>query len=248
MSKPKKTSRRAESGKVKAKPDKLPERHWSYSSWSTFSTCRLKYYYQYIERRQTQVSYAMARGTATHAKAEQFALGKLKGGVPPELSKFESEFRALLKRSPRPRVEEWVRLDKDWKVCQEGVKPFFIGRLDLRVLEPKEKRYGIIDHKTGRFRPTHFDQGDLYTVAAHALMPEAESAWWEFWYLDYGEVKSDELSLRKMKTLREKWHDRGMQVVTATTFEATPSSFGCRYCDFRSDKGGPCAKWRDQQE
>jgi len=242
------TKKRQSARASKVKLRESSQRHWSYSSWSTFSTCRLKYYYQYIERRPTQVSYAMARGTATHAKAEQFALGKLKGGVPPELSKFESEFKALLKRSPRPLVEEWVRLDKDWKPLPEKAPAFFVGRLDLRILEPKEKRYGIIDHKTGRFRPTHFDQGDLYTVAAHALMPEAESAWWEFWYLDYGEVKSDELSLRKMKTLREKWHDRGMQVVTATTFEATPSSFGCRYCDFRSDKGGPCAKWRDQQE
>ena len=233
--------------KVSAKKT-ATERHWSYSSWSTFSTCRLKYFYQYIEKRKITTSYAMARGTAVHSKAEQYALGNLKGGVPPELSKFETEFKELRKRSPRPLVEEWIRLDKQWNPLPENAPAFFVGRLDLRVLEPKQKRYGIIDHKTGRFRPTHFDQGDLYTVAAHALMPEAESAWWEFWYLDYGEVKSAELTGKRIESLRGTWHDRGMQVVTATKFDATPSTFGCRYCDFRSDKSGDCDKWRNLQE
>lgn len=224
---------------MSAAKSKPVSRHWSYSAWSVYASCKLKYKYQYVERRKTETTYAMARGTDAHAKAEQFLLGNIKG-FPLELSKLRGEFTAL--RKAKPRVEEWVKLRADWTPASKDEPAWFIGRVDAMVVSLPA--LVVIDHKTGKFRPSHFDQGDLYATAVSALEPAATEISWEFWYLDYGEVKRADVSTRRLSELRGTWHERGMQVVTETKFPAQPSKFGCNYCDFRSDRGGPCAAWK----
>lgn len=223
-----------------------PQRHWSYSSYSVFAQCSLKYKYQYVEKLPTTTSYAMARGTDIHAKAENLVKGIITG-MPPELAKFSKEFKALQKH--KPRVEEWIRLDTSWRVVPEGSKqrPWLFGKADVYAVLPEQELL-VIDHKTGKQRPSHIDQAELYATAVKAVVdsetPDTPvmSVHAEFWYLDHGTTLQQDYTGYKLESLRGTWHDRGMQVTTATKFKAQPG-YACRWCDFRSDKGGPCKEW-----
>lgn len=211
--------------------------YWSYSSWSTFQSCPAKYKYRYVDNLPDPGTYATVRGTDVHTKAEEFLKGNI-SGVPRDLRKFSSELSALRKHDPS--VEAWWRVDRQWRPV-EYPHGWFVGKTDAYLVLDGDLH--IIDFKTGRVYPDkHADQGAAYAAlgAAHYRVEKVSV---EFWYLDSGETLSWEYGRKSLKDEQERWTQRGIEVMSAREFPATPN-YTCKWCPYKSSEGGPCTAWK----
>jgi len=218
-------------------------RSWSLSAYKMFEACPRKYKYVKLEKRKEPTHPAAARGTAIHLKAEYFLKGEITG-MPDELKAFSKELRALRKREAL--AEQKLAVDMDWKpIGFKSRAAWLRGVVD--AMDKDENEIVIIDFKTGRFYEGHAEQAEIYAVMAHHHLPQFENFHTEFWYLDTNKValpvREWEFHADQMEELTAKWHERGMKVSTAKRFPANPGG-ACKWCAFRSDKGGPCHAWK----
>jgi CRISPR/Cas system-associated exonuclease Cas4 (RecB family) len=209
---------------------------WSYSRWSGYKTCPFKIKCTAIDKLKEPENYYMARGKEIHAKGEQLLKGNIRG-MPPELQKFSTEFKAIKKLKASPEVDlsatrEWEpsRFD-DWN--NVWVRAF----ADALVIE--DDVAGCIDYKTGRYYEGHDDQGHLYSTLTFLHNPQVEHVDVEFWYLDKGFTKSWEYDRDDLPIMVEKWEDSIAPMMNDKTFKPKPNNF-CKKCHFRNSNGGHC--------
>lgn len=213
---------------------------WSYSLWSAFKQCPRKVRYSKIDKLPEPPNPAMQRGETIHKKAEHYVKGNIQG-VPPELSKLKREFIELKKSKPE-HVEEFWGFDYSWKPLRGGFNP--AQKFTLKADVAMAPRRGIavgIDHKTGRIYESHDAQAELTALATLLWYPDARLVAVEFWYVDLGEIVQYEFSNTYLTKRRKFWSAEGDKILNEKRFLPTPSVDACRYCAFRSDKGGPCS-------
>ncbi|WP_018609524.1 RecB family exonuclease [Uliginosibacterium gangwonense] len=218
-------------------------RSWSYSRLIDFESCRFKAWLKYGARiPDPSPSPAADRGTAIHALAEQFVMGKIKT-LPNELVKFKDEFLSLKAKYKQKTVTlegEWA-FDQDWNMCD-----WRTGWLRLKadatvMLSPKHAL--VVDHKTGkRFgnEIKHGEQVQLYTLAMLLRMPQIEKVTTELWYLDLDEISSLTVSREQGLRFLRGFDSRGRRMTDATEFRPNPNAITCRFCPYGPRGTGHC--------
>jgi hypothetical protein len=179
-----------------------------------------------------------------HAKAEAYLKGLLKGPPPRELWKLAPHFREL--KDIRPVVEQYWNVDRDWRPTDKE-HSWCVMKMDAAVL-PSRRRPDALwigDHKTGKeYADSHEKQGSLYACIGAVVVPYAVGVDVEFWYVDQGYSQPYHYTPRRIARDTKVWIAQGEMMMAETDFLPTPSTEACRYCDLRSNKGGPCKAWK----
>lgn len=215
---------------------------WSYSLWGQFKKCPKSVKYGKIDKLPQPPVPAMERGTKIHLLAEHFLKGNVKG-VPKELAKLKPEYLELKKAKPE-HIEEFWSLGRKWQRVKDGFRDgWFTLKADAALAPRKGVAIGI-DHKTGRYYPTHDEQAELTAVMLQKWYPDADGYEVEFFYTDQGEVQSYVFKPKYLSKRHDYWREQGEMLMAERKFLATPSQDACKWCAFRSDKGGPCQDWK----
>jgi len=202
--------------------------------------------YKHVMKLPEPPNPAMARGTAIHKKAEDYAKGELKK-LPEELGLFKTEFAALRKEKKLYVEEQWAfRSDwtttqwNNWSECWVRIK------MDAAYINQKYNALVIIDHKTGKIRDedkvNYIEALELYSLAGLKMFPDVELVSPRLWYIDQGVVypeedveynRDDEARLEKL------WNQRVTPMLRDVRFKPTPNA-KCCWCAYSAAKGGPC--------
>lgn len=233
---------------------------WSFSRYSDYVQCPLKFKLKVIDGYKEPGNDAMARGNAIHKSAEEWIKGINKSRtVPEELRQFEElfkEMRKLYKKATAGIVveddwaftREWTRTQwDDWTGCWIRIKLDCASNVDPKVLI-------VNDWKTGKFREemneTYVEQLELYALAGLLLHPEVETVLPRLVYLDLGmiypsrpeDVKRLTFTRADVPKLKASWEKRVKPMFTDKRFAPKPND-KCRWCYFgqsqKARAGGP---------
>jgi CRISPR/Cas system-associated exonuclease Cas4 (RecB family) len=217
-------------------------KRWSYSLWSTFQKCPRAVKYDKIEGIKQPPVPAMERGTKIHLLAEGFLKGEVRG-MPYELRKLKAEYVALKKAEPE-HIEEFMSLGRKFERVKDGFKDgWFTLKADAALAPRKGVAIGV-DHKTGRYYPSHDQQAELTAIVLRQWYRDADGYEVEFFYVDEGEITPYLFTPKYLDKRVGYWLEEGEKMMREKKFLATPSPDACRWCGFRSDKGGPCQDWK----
>lgn len=233
-----------------------PVTAWSFSRYTDYCSCPLKFKYKYVDKMKEPSNDAMNRGAAIHELAEQYVKGiYTKRTFPVELAAFKTLFMELRKQYKKKIngmvVEDsWAFRDdwsetswNDWAGCWLRIKLDAAWHRDEVTLE-------INDWKTGKFKPdqnvVYMEQLELYALAALILHPHLERAIPRLRYLDQDVVfpaDGEEVvyTPADIPKLKKTWEKRVRAMMSDTKFVATPNN-KCRWCFFGQSgkaKGGP---------
>lgn len=228
----------ADSGLVKS---------WSFSRYSDYRQCPLKFKLKHLDKIKEPPNDAMARGQRVHDHAANFIKGKL-AKLPTELKAYAAEFkklRALMKKvSAGVVVEEdwaftkdWTQTTwNDWAHCWVRIKLDCAFRTDDVTLRIK-------DWKTGKFRGANSDktqeyleQLELYVLAAFLLMPFLETVIPSLEFVDADEQYPPEpliFTRADVPRLQKLWAARVAPMFADKQFAPRPNSL-CRFCHYRA--------------
>jgi RecB family exonuclease len=227
-----------------------------------FSTCRLRYRYQYLDKVPARLRPGDTAGSLVHRVLCDFYSKLTKGERTKDrlLELFEEGWTALSPRYLRmPGVDalyeaavgELALFAQRFDLQAEPflVEPYFqvdispgvtlFGRMD-RIDEERDGTLQIIDYKTGE-SPEDVDAGQLrvYAIIVEAKLRRTVSKA-SFWYLDDGTVWTTDLSAEdKQQALAELLataHD--MQTTTDFTATIAPHCAACPYlhaCEHRDE-------------
>jgi hypothetical protein len=217
-------------------------KRWSYSAYATHVKCPRALGLSYIIKTQQAPNEAMKRGIDLHKQAEWYLKGEL-DKVPKLLLPLKREVMAL--RKMEPVVEQFWNADKKFGVAKD-YQGWCVLKMDAFL--PPTRSYNLAwmaDHKTGREYPEHGEQAELSAVFMFGRHPKIDAADFEFWYYDTGDPPlTFSFPRSELLELKDKWQDRGNEVMAERKFLPTPSINACKFCVHRSDKGGACLEWK----
>lgn len=218
---------------------------WSYSRFSMFQKCPAQYHWHYIKKMPRLPSKALDNGLRIHKLAEDYVKGKIKR-LPKELDNFEDEFKSLKKlyKQEKGFTEPDISITESLESSKMEDTDWFIGFADFILFNDDE--IVLIDYKTGRYYPSHQEQGHAYAMALMALNPDVENVYVEFWYLDNGNVKEYSFTRSEYKAMLKVWQTRinrmykeHHKMIKTKKAEATPNKF-CKWCARHKKHGGDC--------
>lgn len=228
--------------------------NWSLSKLGTFTKCRRRFLYSYIQNLKgtPQPFGAKERGVAQHAHIEAYF--KDTTDLPPDLVRYTPYFDML--RGLEHYAENKLAMLEGWLPCTwEDPAAWWKGVLDLKVLaRPKA---WVFDWKTGKVYSDHEDQKELYSIATfveHEDIDEIEA--WHI-YLDQNGKDTKKIYTRdQLPALKAKWNGKlapyfqalnyyageystnpAAANINAEMFFVTNPSYLCNYCPFQRN---PC--------
>lgn len=219
--------------------------NWSLSKLGTFTKCRRRFLYSYLQGLTgTPRPYgASDRGVDTHKTIEDYFKGALET-LPASLHKYQAWFDML--RGHNFSAENKLAMLEGWlPTSWEDPNAWWKGVLDLKVLSGNAA--WVFDWKTGKVYPDHEDQKELYTIATFVAHPEVDEV--EAWhvYLDLqGKDTKKTYRRTQLGDLIVKWNSKlipYMQALkrydpsSAESFFVTNPSYLCDYCPFSQN---PC--------
>jgi hypothetical protein len=212
---------------------------WSFSRLRDWEVCPLRAKLKHLDRLAEPAGAAMARGSATHKVAADFAAGRYpKRATPVELRLFRAEFAALRKRRD-VRVEEQWALTREWRRAEWYGDDAWL-RVVVDLCHPDGRRaLRVVDHKTGRERDESRAQLSLYAAAAFSLDDDLLVVRTALWYLDLGVDPGEEFRRAQLPRLRAAWEKRSAPMLEDRRFRPRPGDH-CRWCHFSRANGGPC--------
>lgn len=227
---------------------------WSFSRYSDYKQCPLKFKLKHLDKIKEPPNQAMARGAAIHTLAEQYIKSKI-AHLPPELKLFESELKALRKQFKKSIngmvVEDNWSFTKDWQETEWNNWVHCWVRIKLDCAHHESDDILIVtDWKTGKFRTEmnedYVEQLELYALAALLLHPHLKEVRPRLAYLDQGTVYPEEdepliFMPKDIDRLKKIWANRTKAMMNDTTFAPKPND-KCRWCFYgQSGKanGGP---------
>jgi len=231
-----------------------PATSWSFSRYSDYKACPLKFKLKHIDRNKEPGNAAMDRGANIHTMAENYIKGKL-AKLPPELSTFAPEFKQLKtlfkKRAQSMVVEDNWAFTKDWDetAWDNWTQCFLRIKLDC-AHHTDETTLVVTDWKTGKFREEkneeYVEQLELYALAALILHPHLTEVRPRLAYTDEGVVYPEEdspmiFTQDDVPHLKKLWAQRIKPMFADKKFAPRPNA-SCRYCWFgqsKKDAGGP---------
>jgi hypothetical protein len=230
-----------------------PVTAWSFSRYSDYKQCPLRFKLKHIDKIKEPESPAMMNGLRVHTMAEEYIKGKLKK-LPPELVGLKEELaklQKLYKRKTLPMiVEDQWGFDKTWNEAawDDWANCWLRIKLDCAHYEEGNVLY-IRDWKTGKmsmFKNTEYmEQLELYALCA-LLMSVVEDVVVvpEIGWTETGEFYPPEnaritFSRADIPRLKKLWEKRIAPMFNDKTFAPKPNK-GCQWCHYSAAKAGPC--------
>lgn len=225
---------------------------WSFSRRKKYNDCPLSAKFAAIDKIKEPANDAMNRGKGIHNLAEDYITKKL-AKFPKELSEFEVEFRALRRLSKILEVECELAFTQKWEPCEwyDMQNCWVRIKADCMYIVPQKKKntrgkqkpqpvvLKIIDFKTGKVRPEHVEQLDLYALAGLLMHPEADIVEAELWYIDSGDIEAKEYEAADVDHLKKFWESDVKKMMSDRTFKANPGRH-CSWCYFSQKKHKDC--------
>lgn len=220
--------------------------NWSLSKLGTFTKCRRRFLYSYLQKLTGTVQPAGAkeRGVDQHKIIEDYFKG-VRADLPVELLKYKAWFDMLreldfYQENKLAMLEGWLPTSFD------DPKAWWKGVLDLKVL--RNGKAWVFDWKTGKVYPDHEDQKELYTIATFVEHPEVDEV--EAWhiYLDLNNKDTKKIYFRpQLAELISDWNKKLIPYMTTmasyergddpNSFFVTNPSYLCDYCPYSRN---PC--------
>lgn len=221
-----------------------PVKAWSYSAWSLYMQCPLRYKLAKIDKVPTAGSDAMKRGNDIHVGIAGFLKGT--SATLPQEALANPVITDLIQQIftfPNKEIEQQWGYTATWAPTGWFAKDtWFRSVLDVGVMYD-DLTFEITDWKSGRRQNTSAEQMETQAIAVMkrfkpvthittrlAFIDEAGSNPFEF----------DEFPATKMQSLTDKWEKKVQPMFTDTVFAPRPND-KCRFCDFSKSKGGQCA-------
>jgi hypothetical protein len=217
--------------------------NWSLSKLGTFTKCRRKFLYSYIQLLPQIKGAAASRGIDQHAIIESYFNGNRKD-LPTDLAHYKEWFDVLRGMEYKPELQ--LAMLAGWLPCTwEDPAAWWKGVLDLLVR--RESVAWLFDWKTGKIYPDHFDQKELYTIAVFTHYPEIQEVIAHHVYLDLHKQTKDIFRRDQLPKLIAKWNGKLVPYLQALdsysrgddpeTFFVTNPSYLCDYCPYSRN---PC--------
>jgi PD-(D/E)XK nuclease superfamily len=221
---------------------------WSLSRLGDYDKCPALAKFKVIDRLREPEGPASAKGTRVHELAAAYiTAARAPRPIPPELWRFEAEFKAL--RADHALAERSWSFTREWEPCEatDWGRAWLRMKVDAHYLKSvrrgggrRETEVVVIDHKTGKIYPEHARQRSIYALGALLTYPDAARVTVAHWYLELGEESERETwEARQLADLRKEWTRRSRAMLADTTFAPRPGEY-CKYCHFRKANGGPC--------
>lgn len=209
-----------------------------------------------------KTEHANDRGSRVHDNCELFVSGHTDELVPEAEKHFATQIAMLrtLHEEGLVSVEGEWGMDRDWNPtdwktawhrCKLDAIVFFgqheVAGIKNRLLGSMPSRHHgathaiVIDYKTGkRFgnEIKHGEQMQLYLLNAFLRYPDLEVVRTELWYLDLGEVATQEMTRSQALRFKANFDRRGHAVTNEKEFKPNPNKFSCRWCMYGEHNGG----------
>jgi hypothetical protein len=194
---------------------------------------------------------AMARGSMLHGLCETYIKGA--GKLPELLANVAKQLKALRKMHRRgcTTVEEDLVFKKDWEPAGKFEKGAWLRtKLDVLTIEDGwaeviDWKSGGIDKKTKQVKENqaYADQLSVYATAVLSAKPAVQRVAAFLVFLDAPEGQNvvavgGTAERKDLPALQAKWSSRARGLLSDTLFAPRPG-FGCRFCPFGRQKGGP---------
>ena len=210
---------------------------WSYSRFSTYTTCPKKAKYLYIDKFKEAESEALINGSKVHKKLEEYLT--YPGMDVPEGThpKFHDMLDNLIHQGAKPE-ESWA-FNADWKPCGPWAEGVWVrGKFDAYYIT-EDNTLVMIDFKTGKVRPINQEQLDLYALMGFKKFPMVDKIVTELWYVEEGTHLVTNYHRDQLPCMEKEWNARSKPMLADTTFSERPSAL-CGWCSFAKAKNGPC--------
>ena len=212
---------------------------WSYSRYSDYETCPQQARYKYVEKLPQEENPAMERGKNAHDDIAAYLRGDYPDEKAHELTGWEhfgEMFEAL--RDLEPLVEQQWGFMKQWSpTTWFGKDVWFRSVVDAAVIYA-DGTADVIDHKTGKARPEHAQQAELYAISVF-LRHHVGGVTVRFWYLDHGTESVYRFGKIDAEPLIQKWNGKVKRMLSDEIMAPKPGHH-CNWCDFAKSKDGPC--------
>lgn len=216
---------------------------WSHSKLSTFEGCKYRAFLLYEQKipeparplPEGKSEHANDRGTRIHQAAEDYVRG-IRPDLIPELGRFEYQIELLAEMFQDGIVDmegEWA-VDMEWAPADWNTG-WHRAKVDV-IVHHSDTHATVIDYKSGRKfgnEVKHGEQMALYALNACVRFPKLESVTTELWYVDQKEGQNTSIiTWPRHRALqnREKFHQRGLAITTATAFPPNPNIHSCKWC------------------
>lgn len=217
--------------------------NWSLSKLGTFTKCRRRFLYAYLQRRPGARGAAADRGVSQHAIIEAYFKGQ-SDTLPSDLAHYTSWFDTL--RGHVHTAELQLALLEGWVSCAwEDPAAWWKGVLDLLVR--RDGTAWLFDWKTGKVYPDHVDQKELYAIAVFLTYPDIQKIIAHHVYLDLHQQTMHEFTREQLPMLIAKWNAKLVPYMQALgsyergddpeSFFVTNPSYLCNYCPYSK---APC--------
>lgn len=225
-----------------------PAFRWSFSQWETYNQCPQKWKFgSVLKLPRKPPGPAASRGSEIHDSVEKYIQGgdltDLHPAVKPKYIPILNEF----KRHPNGDryTEKKIAFDAEWHICDSKSKfASCVAVLDAaRYTKASPDVPGVLEigeWKSGKPKDSHADQRRLYAMFGY-----------RYWYADIVNVTTYYLedtappartvlnTEEGFGRMMDLWGSR-IRTMQRDEMCAPRPSFGCRFCDFSKDAGGPC--------
>lgn len=239
-------------------PKVKPPTSWSFSRYSDYKTCPLKFKLKHLMKVAEPKSDAMQKGIDAHNDAEKYIKGILPK-LPAVLSGLKSEFekmRKMFKAKKLPMlVEDNWAFDINWDESQWNNWAECWVRIKLDAAHYVERNVMFVtDWKTGRPNDynnvEYMEQMELYALAALLLSAQDDvEIHVRLGYVETGDMviprdaEGNEIVYTKamIPVLMKTWNTRVRPMMSDTTFAPRPNNkcVWCFYGQAGKAKGGP---------
>lgn len=210
---------------------------WSASRLTDYEMCPGITRYKVVERISEGPPHpAGVHGLAVHKQAEDYLAGRARK-VPEAFGYLEDHLKALKKAKAVPEMR--VALDATWTPLPDFFHPDTWVRMVLDAAVIRKVSARVVDYKTGKEKPEHEEQLELYALALWACEPKVRVVTGELWYTPTGRRIELTFERDEEMALRARWAERARKL-TSDTVLAPKACVACRWCAFSRQKGGPC--------
>lgn len=208
---------------------------WSFSALQEYRKCPYRLKLKTSHGKTIPKTEALLHGEQAHKDAEDFVKGTV-AKLPRTLNKLKEAFENLRQTylEQPMQVEELWGFDMDWgSVTWDAENAWCRIKLDVGF-HTTPTSYKVIDYKTGRGdgNVKHWQQCQLYALAAFLKYPELELVEVALWYLDAGIIRKKQYSREDAMHHLNNWYKAGLSMTLDEELKPTPSQMNCMYCDY----------------
>jgi hypothetical protein len=219
---------------------RLPDA-WSYSAWSDYDLCPLKYHGRKVLKLAEPPSAALEDGNKFH---HQVAAHVSQGGPLPErpIHKNILPLVAQIRDMEDKVVEQQWGFTSQWKPTgwfTKGAKATWLRAvLDVGIVY-EDQTATVVDWKTGKRYSSNDDQMELFAAVTFSYFPHLVSLETRLLYVDSGQEEQAEFNRSELPGLIDKWEGRARTMLSDRDWKPKPND-KCHFCVRARQNGGDC--------